>query len=63
MQLGLGPQDLEGDPWDDHVLGPDAKRRRTDEATALVAVIHDLAVLHFDPRLEEVRLAETIGVA
>jgi len=61
--LGIGPQDLEGNAWHDHVLRPEAERRRTDETVALLAPARGLAVLEVDPGLQVVGLAEAVGIA
>ena len=61
--LRLGAENLERHSRDDDRLRPEAERRRADEAASVVAGVDDRAVLDLDPGLQQVRLAEAVGVA
>ena len=61
--LRLGAQHLERHSRDDDRLRAHAERRRADEPASEVAGADDRAVLDLDPGLQQVRLAEAVGVA
>ena len=60
--LRLGLEGRHGDRRDADLARAELDLRDAEVATSEVAVVHDLAVLHLDERVQLVRLAERVGL-